>query len=64
MHGFISILGAGIFSRFLAEQLPRIGVSRWVWLLVCLLLCAGNLLLLLDLTTTSEAVEAGLPERA
>lgn len=60
-YGFISILGAGIFGSSL-NSVSLFGIP--LGLIVGLFAVAlATYSLLLDFTTTSEAVEAGLPER-
>ena len=60
-YGFISILGAGIFGSALGSvSLFGIPLGLIVGLFAVAL---ATYSLLLDFTTTSEAVEAGLPER-
>ena len=60
-YGFISILGAGIFGSSLNSfSIGGIPLGLVVGLFAVAL---ATYSLLLDFTTTSEAVEAGLPER-
>lgn len=60
-YGFISILGAGIFGSSLNSfSIGGIPLGLIVGLFAVAL---ATYSLLLDFTTTSEAVEAGLPER-
>lgn len=61
VYGFISILGAGIFGSSLNSfSIGGIPLGLVVGLFAVAL---ATYSLLLDFTTTSEAVEAGLPER-